>query len=248
MKVGCICVTEKRAPVFGIALASFMSQSHRDRVLIVSIRGSGAKHYRDVRDRLQASGEPIKFLNDAAGQTVPETIDEAVSVAFYEQKCDLVTMWDDDDYRPRSSVSRFVEALNWSKTPMVASYTGGFFVNLRTLDGQLVEPDHLWGGCLTFNKPAWELAGGFTGKPFPGYDRAFVEVMGSRAKVGHLMHRFALNTTPIAFSHGRNVATWVKGETHPMEKYLERWMPGRVFAEVKRAQGFLIKRRIFPPE
>ena len=54
MKIGCICVTEGRAPIWGIALASFITQTYKNAVLHVLT--DDVKAYAGALDRLAGFG------------------------------------------------------------------------------------------------------------------------------------------------------------------------------------------------
>lgn len=52
----------------------------------------------------------------------------------------------------------------------------------------------------------------------------------------------------MAFSHGKNVATWLKSKGSPMEGLMRGWVPELVMLEIKRCQKLMIDTRTFPPQ
>lgn len=245
-------VTEDRAPIWGIGLASFLSQYHVDRELLVILPAEEEKAYQVAATGLERHPymDRVHYmcLDDEA--PVPEKLDVGCKAAW-DFGADLVAIFDDDDWSPPDRLSQAVDIERpWDQEiPTYASYTEGWFVNLRTLRGELIRtlPDHLWGGALTFNLAAWERAGGFTGKPWPGQDRAFMKQLCDapdsrehrlRAGRGH----------PVAFSHDKNATTWLKSKGTPMEGVLKLWMPEIVLIEVKRCQQLMIDTRTHPPQ
>ena len=163
----------------------------------------------------------------------------------------MVTMWDDDDFSPVDRLSQMEDLeKTWNKhIPTYCSYTQGWFVNLRTLRGELIKtlPAHLWGGTLAFNCSAWVHGGRFATKPMPGYDRAFQKELKSYPHSKE--HRLrCLQGEPMAFSHTKNVATWLKSKGSPMEGVMKGWVPELVMLEIKRCQQLMIDTRTFPPQ
>jgi hypothetical protein len=248
MKIGCIMVTEGRAPIWGIALQSFLSQRHEDKELLVDI---GESKFEDYLEYVPSRQIPMGVImyNTNKGATVPWRIDVGARLLF-ESGCDVVTMWDDDDYSPPDRLSLVAKQQSdfEESRPFVASYGCGWFCNLRTLHGEFIStmPDHLWGGCLAFNKVAWTTAGGFYDFSMPGYDREFVAALKARSDFSRWV--FSPAQPPVAFSHGKNVATWIKSRGEYLGDKFKDWMPAEVEREVQRARCFLIEKRVFPPQ
>jgi hypothetical protein len=252
MKIACVMVTEDRAPIWSMGLTSFLSQYHLDRELFVVLPVGQEKAYQfaatgfiqhPFMDRVHyLIPDAVDPLGNERG--VPQRLDMGCKAAW-DFGADLVAICDDDDWSPPDHLSQAAEC-PWDK-PAYASYTQGWFVNLRTLRGELVKtyPNHLWGGTLTFNQAAWELAGGFYDKPMPGYDRAFQAKLIRKVKEHHLR---AQRGEPVAFSHGKNVATWLKSKGTQMMGVLKLWMPDLVLTEVKRCQQLMVDTRTFPPQ
>lgn len=264
MKIVCVMVTEGRAPIWGIGLASFLSQYHVDRHLIVVLPAEQEKAYQvaatgfeqhPFMDRVHyamPTERPTtidgEIDHDAPKRGVPERLDMGCQLAW-DFGADLVAIMDDDDWSPPDRLSQSVEC-SWERdVPIYASYSQGWFVNLRTLRGELVQtlPSHLWGGMLIFNRCAWEYAEGFTGKPMPGYDRAFQAKLRAAPHSKKRQLRSGRGE-PAAFSHGKNVATWLKSRGTPMEGVFQLWMPKLVLNEVKRCQQLMVDTRTFPPQ
>jgi hypothetical protein len=256
MKIGCVCITARRSPIVGIAVSSFLSQSYENRVLYIGADDT-AKYYDEIA-RLAPEGNG-KSLGDWGIALVRRRFNDVsnelhdLSLQAFNQGCDVVTIWDDDDYSPPLRLAATVETFHCGEKHNVAavSYNGGYFVNLRTLHGKYVKLPHLWGGCLSFTQETFETAGGFLNRECPGYDRSFVEDACDTPykTVGKIYGKCepSMDTRPTAFCHGSNIATFTTGDLEPMEDRLQKWMPAKVFGEVKRAQKFLIDRRIFPP-
>jgi hypothetical protein len=251
MKIACVMTTEDRAPIWGIGLASFLSQWHADRHLLVVLPAEQEKAYQVAVSGLEAYPfmdrvhylipDAVDPLGNERG--VPQRLDMGCKAAW-DFGADLVAIQDDDDWNPPDWLVQANEQM-WDK-PAYASYMQGWFVNLRTLRGELIKtfPHHLWGGTLTFNKAAWECAGGFYDKPMPGYDRAFQ----SKLREGRQHCLRGGRGEPVAFSHAKNVSTWLKSKGTPMEGVFKLWMPELVLNEVERCQQLMVDTRTYPPQ
>ncbi|MBU2634813.1 MAG: hypothetical protein KJ674_06265 [Nanoarchaeota archaeon] len=240
--ITCICISEGRPQLFPIAYQSWLDQGDYRKLramLVLIVPDTEHDAYWEATGGRGAVG-----LAREEGQSVPNEIDYMVRMSINN----YFMTWDDDDWSPPDRIARTAAALKETgKEPVVVSYNKGFFVNLRSLNGHLVECDPwpLWGGCLAWNRAAWDLAGGFHNRTCPGYDRSFVEDVQARGgKVVTL--EGGEGTLPVAFSHGKNVATFLRHQGRPMEGDLRKWMSAESFAAVKRAQAWLIERRIFP--
>lgn len=250
MKIACVMVTEKRAPIWGIGLTSFLSQYHADRFLLVVLPADQEKAYQVAATNLESHPfmDRVHYMYIDDESRVPERLDVGCKAAW-DSGADLVAVMDDDDWSPSDRLSQAAQFDRSWDAPTYASYTQGWFVNLRTLRGELIKtlPQHLWGGTLTFNKAGWERAGGFSDKPQPGKDRAFMaKLRGASDSKEHRLRRG--RGEPVAFSHDHNVATWLKSKGTPMEGVLKQWMPELVLVEVKRCQQLMIDTRTFPPQ
>lgn len=243
LKIGCICVTENRSKLIKIALLNYKNQNYENKLLLVGIKpGDYFKYLRIVKS---VSPILLNFVMSFRGRkkNVTERIDELCLEAF-DAYCDVVTFFDDDDWFPYDRLKLTAEIFDKYdiNVPLIASYNDGWFCNLRTLRAEHIECKNwpLWGGCLAFNRAAYELVGGFSQFGCPGYDRGFmarvpnIEIINSKIK-------------PVAFSHGKNVATWLKDKGEPFEDFLIENMKQDEFANIKEIQSFLIERRIFPP-
>jgi hypothetical protein len=253
-KIVCVCVTQaKRAPVFGIAAASFAQQDYADKHLLIDLPSSDRlTEHAEVLQRLVPNEHYVdttSWLLHDADESVPARLDRACKYAFDIGAADLCTIWDDDDIKPTTWLQA-IEMTNWYEPcAFLAGSTQGWFCNLRTLNGQFLELPHLWGGSLTFNRAAWEAAGGFAGKPWPGQDQAFARAIKDS---GVLTLCTELNVDKdhaghVAMSPGDNVATWLTQPGVPLAASLREWYGDTVAREVERAAGWLIERRIFPP-
>lgn len=274
IKIACLCVTEDRAPIWPIALTSYLEQTGRE------LQGAGSfspwlncdsartdpdvyyqavSHLGPLLDNRHAgapwrTGRPWQVIRlSLGGDPLPFRLARLINDAFYGEGADLVTVWDDDDYSPPDRLHLTAQAVADldPRRSIVGGYNKGRFVNLVTLQGEEVDcPWGLWGASLTFNRVAYEAAGGFSDRVSPGYDRSFVADLMERQ--GQNVQRFVLDVPPerrpMAFSHGKNIATWLKTRGEPMEARLKAWMPSSVFQAVKAGQGFLVERRVVPPQ
>jgi len=252
MKIACIMVTEKRAPIWGIGLTSFLTQWHADKRLFVILPADQEVAYRAAAKEFEQHPcwSRVTFVGVASGLTVQERKEIGCQVAFSDG-FDLVATFDDDDWAPPDRLVKTVSMMLSKTIPSYGSYARGWFVNLRTLYGEFIEtfPYHLWGGCLTFNESGFHQANGFLDKPFPGIDRAFMRDI---KKCGEFKEYILPSSTgaeyPVAFSHGKNVSTWLKMKGTQMEGVLKMWMPSVVLKEVMRCQKLMVDTRTFPPQ
>jgi len=254
MKIVCLMITESRAPIWGIGLSSFLTQWHADKHLVV-VLPFGQKD--DYIAAATASGltqhacwQNVQFVVQAGNTRL--RLDAGCGFAFHYLKADLVAIFDDDDWAPPDRLVK-TNDINWnSSIPSYCSYTRGWFVNLRTLYGEYIEtfPEHLWGGCLTFNKAGLEAADGWAGKPQPGKDRAFMEAIkaSGRYREYRLIQITGGRGDPVAFSHGKNLSTWLRKKGTPMGGLMKLWMPLLVWSEVLRCQQLMVDTRTFPPQ
>lgn len=239
--IGCLCVTENRAPCFPIALHSFMTQSPCRTLLLVVTPSIEAYEAEVVRAGLvgRVCWLPHKgtFLERLTAGTE----------ALFRRGCSAVAVWDDDDWSPPDRLERTRKAL--TRAPL-CSYEHGWFVNLRTLHGaHVVTAPYLWGGTIAFTRAVWDAVGPW-GPPVPGQDRAFVNRW-QRPYDERPVARIAParpDCWPIAFSHGKNVSTWLKGHHEYMGDLLKAWLPDKVFEAVRAMQNLLIERREYPPQ
>lgn len=259
LKIGCLMVTEGRTAISDIAIESYKAQIDCNEIdgtrvqakLVIVCPEDELDHYQ-VR-----LGTKAAIVACSVYRSVQQRIDLAANVAF-GLGCQLCTMWDDDDYAPPNRLLtlaiRYLGTDNVDKHlhksgPWVYGESSGYFVNLRTLRGERRTADvgYVWGGTLSFNNAAHHAAGGFTPHPFPGQDKAFVDAVLRKDGVVLLGDERPPRERPVAFSHKKNVATWLQSIGTPMEDELNEWMPRGVFDAVKRGQQFLIERRIYPP-
>lgn len=269
MKIGCLTVTEDRAPIWGISLASYLTQSHPDTLLYVFahpigdyvngalVRLTDATPTGNLASVLVSASATTpkrvqvntRFESERGVNVVCRVLDECVRLLF-DRGCDLVAIFDDDDWSPpdrlagaareAAALARHVGALD--KVPLVVSYSRGHMVNLRSFEGVELKLPHLWGSTLTFNKQAWLLADGFAPGPWPGQDKAFLTRAERRgAKL------VALPGAPINFCHNKNVASFAVGAgLMPLRERIAA-LPPMVRREVEAAQAFLIERNVWPP-
>lgn len=250
MKIACVMVTEARSPIWGIGLSSFLTQTHLNSNLLVVLPPGQKQQYIAAAEASKLTAHPhwkhVEFVEATGNQR--ERLDEGCRVAFYQQWADLVAIFDDDDWAPEDRLTK-TDDIRWdSSIASYCSYTHGWFVNLRTLQGELIDtlPAHLWGGCLTFNKIGFERADGFANKPQPGKDRAFMAAL--KGLSIHREHRLRCKDAPVAFSHGKNIATWLKKKGVPMGGTLKTMLPPIVLNEVVRCQQLMFDTRTFPPQ
>lgn len=264
MRIGCLCITENRAPIIGIALASYRVASKTlrdnhgtscDSVLLVQDASAGDA----TRNVLLHCHVPTVYQNTYGGPRVDVAtrVERGCRVLFDHYGCDYVTMWDDDDYAPHDRLAAIYNSVVNTEKPGndVYAYTRGWFVNLRTLHGEWITAEYGWGGSLTFSRNTALACGGFVGRNFPGYDREFTkecQAHGGRlldlARCSTLAAAIPLLVDPVAFSHGKNCATWLNSSGQDVAFMLETRLPDEVWQAVKSAQKFLVDHRVFPPQ
>lgn len=254
MRIGCLMVTENRAPVAGIGVASFVVQ-HRprgaDAILLILDNTPDPLGYGQIIKRLEPHlGAWQKVLYYATPSStypngpasVPARIDVGCERLFEHHACDVVATWDDDDH---SSILRLALTVNAFRDndppPAVVGFDRGWFVNLRTLYGEHINvAPLLWGGSVAFSRAAWKRQS-FTGLSSPGYDREFAARFSGRVVT---MESDPTDPT-LAFSHGKNVATRLMSPGQDVQTKVMA-LPYQVAYEIARAQKFLIDRRVFP--
>lgn len=273
MKIGCAMVTEDRSAIWGIGLASYLTQMYPDTFL--SVLAAPIGHYVNGALARLTDATPAGNLasvlvsvsatapksvrvgarDERGGASVPKLLDGAVRRLFEVAKCDVVAIFDDDDWSPPDRLARTAQvAGNYirehgtlDKVPFVCSYARGWMVNLRTFEGLELKLSHLWGSTLAFNKQAWLLADGFAPGPWPGQDRAFLERVARRGGVQHAIDGPA---APINFCHNKNVASFAVGDgLAPLDfdKPPLATMPPMVRREVSRGQQLMISHNVWPP-
>jgi len=273
MRIGCICKSEDRAQVFGIALASLATQEFAGpaELLLCGVQPGQREAYSEVIERVllrqDAKPQIIHIYHKAmCPARVPDRMHWACNMLFYGKgdgpngtqrsatmpECDVVTVWDDDDYSPPDRLAMTADAFekNGDVLPLVVSYETGYFVNLRSLNGHVVSTtsyNGLWGGCLAFNREAFEAAGGMRGRPHPGYDRSFVDAVRETCGDEAVQKLAPTLRGPVAFSHGKNLSTYLVNEGQPLADFLRETMPPLVWSEVTLARDFLRSRRVRPP-
>jgi len=253
MHLACVLLTEGREPISNIGYESWLSAAAQFPLGDVSLCIGASVEY----------APPVSLLATRQGcyvhcwrypqLTVPQRFDDVCRRIFERDPSAIVLVWDDDDYSPahRLSLTQHVFS-TWGEHPVVTSYDRGYFVNLRTLHGHLstetgtYQDGNIWGGCIAFNKAAFDAANGFEDKPFPGYDARFAQdAYTNGVKVAIL--ETPPHLLPIAFSHGSNVCTWMREPGHDMRAELQEWLPTNVWEAVTTASQWLVDKRIFPP-
>lgn len=257
MKFAAVCVTEGRPDLYALALASFFTQ-HLDvgdqAVLYTEVAGNRFKDYEDTLVRFAGfiGTAQRRVVLTAGGRSGPEAVPERFQRAF--RLCsdafhsDAFLMWDDDDWQPCERLLLTKEALSRPGTH-ICGYQKGFFVNIRTLRGEPVEisPDYYWGGSLGFDRRALAAAD-FSAFKNPGYDGEFTQAV--KAHCGPQPCGEVLDQAPwpVAFSHGKNIATFLASPGDDMTAHLKRELPHLVWCEVERLQQLCIEKRIYPPQ
>lgn len=272
MRIGCLMVTENRAPVVGISLASFRSQLLlieappdelvTNATLLILDNSATVAAHAEVIGRVPETDPRLKTVYYAGSAyppgvgSVPSRIDEGFGMLSDRYDCDVLCMWDDDDYSPPMRLQAIAHAC--ATGAELTSYTAGWMVNLRTLDGQFFSrATDLWGSCLAFTRELWEQAAverwSFGQFRCPGYDSEFVkaarehdaavreEVLAGDGETGPLVRPH-----PIIFTHGKNCSSRINDVTRNVGAEMEAQLPASVWAEVKRSQSFLIERRVYP--
>lgn len=246
-RIGCLCVTENRAPVLPIALTSFAAQTHENKELLIVEGGSGPAVLRVVDKCVPRLAGQIDLL--IRHSTVQQRL-ELGTATLFSRGCDVVTMWDDDDYSPPDRLER--TAIVIAAGAEVVSYEEGYFCSLRTFEGhKLNVSPFLWGGTLTFTNSAWHYGGGFLNKSCPGYDRELAAAAtgihegvqlspsGNGCQLGVLRG----GELPIAFVHGKNIATHLIEPCTPLDL---SGLPSAVKDALRDASAFLVAHRVFP--
>jgi hypothetical protein len=272
-------VTEDRSAIWGIGLASYLTQTYADtflsalaapigdyvdgalvRLTDAAPAGNLASALVSARATVSVSAtapKPVRVgaRSERGGAAVPALLDSAVRRLFEVAKCDVVALFDDDDWSPPDRLAQvarvaddYMQAYdNLDKIPFACSYDRGWMVNLRTFEGRELKLLHLWGSTFAFNKQAWLLADGFSPGPWPGQDRAFLERVARR---GGVLHALGGVFAPINFCHNKNVASFAVGDgLTPLgvDEPPLSGMPPMVLREVLRGQAFMIDRGIYPP-
>lgn len=253
MRIGCLMVTENRAPIAGIGISSFLAAYPAAETVLLILdnlsrevtpgHGYGIPNVINRLRQHRQSKQTLVYETSrfpSGIEHVPALIDVGCDRLFNDYACDVVAIMDDDDYSPADRLVQTAAVFNVDKSPAVCGYTSGWFVNLRTWYGERVTvAPLLWGGSLAFTHAAWRRRC-FTGLPPRAYDRAFAAAFEEDEKV-------RLEGSPVAFSHGKNVSTWPMSAGENLSPLIEA-LPDAVLQEVKLAQKFLIDRRIFPPQ
>jgi len=275
MKIGCAMVTEDRSAIWGIGLASYLTQTYADTFLSALAAPIGdyvdgalvrltdaapAGNLASALVSVSASApKPVRVgartTRERGSAAVLTLLDNAVRRLFEVAKCDVVALFDDDDWSPPDRLAQVARVAddymraydNLDKVPFVCSYDRGWMVNLRTFEGLELKLLHLWGSTLAFNKQAWLLADGFSPGPWPGQDRAFIERVARR---GGVLHALGGVLAPINFCHNKNVASFAVGDgLAPLARDEPplSLLPPMVQREVLRGQALMIDRNIWPP-
>lgn len=269
MKIGALMVTEDRGPIWGIGLASYLTQTHPDARLLVYADPLG--DYLDTLARLTDAPPASNFgallvavagtmpkpvrvearlANERGCETVSKLLDKGAEKLF-AAGCDLVALFDDDDWSPSNRLAYAAAAVadiargagSLDKHPILCSYASGWMINLRTFEGLLCRPPYLWGSALTFNKQAWLQADGLAG-PWPGFDALFTKRLRQR---GGLVEIVDPGDGPINFCHNKNVASFAVGpELEDCSAAVHARLPPAVLREVLAGQQLMIDRRVFP--
>jgi len=255
MKIGCVCVTENRAPVFDIAAACFAeTHAHVRNFLGLSVHLfvclPDLEDFADYQEMVSFHEIPVSwhFIKG----TMPDRLHALCEVAF-DSGCDLVMIWDDDDWQQWTRPIEAQRVYAEHGSPLVFGTYEGWFVNLRTLQGHRFTQDRLWGGSLVFDRVAFELGDGFKGRDVVGCDKQFLRHLGwdvatVELPLSEIVIMRGGAPRMIAFSHGANLTTHAAHV--PPEEMTTSWimnLPGTSTAAIRRAQKYLIDRRIFPP-
>lgn len=244
MKIGCMCVSERRPHIFGIGYSAYMDQTHEDKVLHLLTPQHEMEDYAEVLCRYGAKASH-RSTALFGFETVEDRMDEACSHIFEDLGCDAAAIWDDDDWKHPSLLSLASEALE-SSGALITGFLRGHYVNLRTLWAEEVKPKMkpwgFWGGTIVFKKQAWQRRK-WKGLGFPASDRAFCEAVGGWTS--------PLSEDPfhvLAFCHGRNVYQKVRGGGFDLKPWLEQNVSRRTLLEIQQAQKHLIDHNINPPQ
>lgn len=230
-KVGCLCISAGRSVLLPIALRSYEAQTYSNKMLLIE--------YGVPRDKLT------------------EAIDNGCRSLFFDRGCTYVAIWDDDDYSPPDRLHRSVDALHeWHspQMPALVSYQAGWFCNLETLRAERIDvaPNgHLWGGAMTFNEAAWVVMGYFGGKPVPGYDRVLQSAVRECGR-GSLTVTLSVAadggaSLPVAFCHGRNMATFMGTPGVSTLDGAAPGMPQKVREAVDAARDYMLRHGLHVP-
>jgi hypothetical protein len=252
-KITCICNTQqKRATVFGVAAASFATQTYDNKELIVGTpQDETDEGHRQVAARLGL--RPVWLRTES--NFLPDEVERHCKLAF-ERGADIVAVWDDDDAKLPNWLET-IAAFPWDYSrPCIGGATFGWFANLRSLNGVFFDTHklwgndrhHIWGGSQFYNRAAWKAVNGFAGRTRENYDRDFQHDLEALPNTQH----FVLKAEgPMAgnvyFVHGNNTMTVLSGPGEDLSERFRVWYAGPVWDEFARVRDWMVERRIYPP-
>lgn len=259
MRIGCLCVTERRPHLLGIALASYHDQTHGDKCLYVIYPEDGedvedggeeAAGYAQVRERLQPAATTWTASPLRSIETVCARLDQGCAYLFDEQGCDVVATWDDDDWKHPSYLAAVAAQLEVNPQWLITGYLWGCYVNARHLWAEdlskrpEVIPWGYWGASLVYRKEAWRRQA-FTELPFLGYDPAFCR------SVGEKYWAPPVDDDPykmLSFCHGQNCYQHCRGGGIDLKPWLEANVSTLAQQEIWRVREWFIEHGVEPPQ
>lgn len=248
MRIGCLCVTERRSHLVGLSIASFLEQDHPDKqILVVYVPDLESKYDYVVRGFADSVISTMPVLRHRL-KSVCERLDAGCAV-LQEKGCEAIATWDDDDWKHPTylgELSRYFEA---NPKKYFTGYLWGMYVNARhlwaeDLSQKKIKPWGYWGASLAYRTDAWAQRL-FAGTPFPGYDPYFCKSF-DRVFWGE-----PIDDDPykmLSFCHGQNVYQHCRGGGFDLKPWIEKNVPELSRREMFRIRDWYEERNIEPPQ
>jgi len=257
MKIGCLMVTERRPFVIGVALAAFFDQHFANKELFIISDGrrrSERNHEVDYAEALSRFVNPdITYTTSPlhGTKTVCQRLDEGCRILFEERGCDVVAVWDDDDWK----YPRFLTDLAnfFSKPDSEKFYFTGckwsHYVNARHLYAESPRDKGAgnWGytGCsIAYRHTAWDQHK-MSEFQFEGYDPAFCQAF-EKVHWGPPVSDNPLDV--LSLCHGQNVYQHCHGGGHDLKPWIRANLSTLAADEMFRTRDYMIAQEIEPPQ
>lgn len=250
MRIGCLCVTERRAHLFGIAVAAYADQEHEDRCLVVVCPTGEVAEYESVLARLGINPEIVPTELRGAN-TALRRLDLGCK-HLVDAGCNAIATWDDDDWKHPTYLGevsrRFEQNLAW----LVTGYKWGLYVNARhlwaeDLSEHVKEPWGFWGASLAYRSVVWYSGYRFDrpGVGFQGYDPRLCQ------DVGKLHWAPPIDDDPykmLSFCHDLNCYQHCRGGGFDLAPWISDNLSVRARTEIYRVRQYFIDHNIEPPQ
>jgi glycosyltransferase involved in cell wall biosynthesis len=247
MRLACICVTEGRAPLVRLAVASFYNQTGLQDIekatLYILIREPEEfdKYAKAVRAE-QAQWSPgrkfeIQLLRHSLR---PRQLVASFATAFdMARGNDLFLFWDDDDIQPCYRLWATVNAFKQNPDSLAIGYPDGWFFNLRTFEYAYLnrrKDDAVWGSSITFATSVLDTLN-FETLPDVGFDTVLWNwAAGKRRYIEDSA------VAPVAGIHTKNVASFLHEPTGEGLSVIQH----NLRRPVEEIQAWMIANRIYP--